>query len=332
MTRNKRTFMLLSVGAVIAFLSAHPIKARGQVAGTVAPPVAQGSFVVATGNSKAGSTYSAMYRELAKVCSSALTVSERETNGSPENIQLLTDNQVDGAIIQGDLASYIDQTDPQKIANVKTLFALAPEELHFIARADVKKEGGYGFGKFKVGGENIEFKTLDDLAGRKVGGVGGSILSGRVVAKQSGVAFQMVDAGNNDELKRMLLDGTFDAILVVGGAPHGLVKTLDTQFRLLPVSQETAAKLKAYSPAKLSYANMNQAGVPTVQTQALFVSRTYRSPQRLNDLAKLRACFEREVPNLQDARGSHPKWQQVDIANKGKWTWYELPVAPSDRR
>ena len=288
---------------------------------------AQDSFVVATGDSKKGSTYSAMFRELNKVCSAALPMVEKETTGSPENIDLLTSNTVNAAIAQGDLISYIDQTDPAKVQNVKTVFALAPEELHFIARADVKKEGGYGIGGFKVGGQEVSFRTLDDLAGRKVGGVGGSILSGRVVSKQSGLNFQMVDAGNNENLQKMLLDGSFDAILVVGGAPHGLVKTLDTRFRILPISQETAAKLKAYMPAKLSYSNLNQAGVPTVATQALFVSRSYRSPAMLASLAKLRACFEQQVPNLQDARGTHPKWQVVDTANRGRWVWYELPAA-----
>jgi TRAP-type uncharacterized transport system substrate-binding protein len=289
---------------------------------------AQDAFVVATGDSKKGSTYSAMFRELNKVCSASINMVEKETTGSPENIDLLTSNTVNAAIAQGDLISYIDQTDPAKVANVKTVFALAPEELHFIARSDVKTEGGInvpGLGNFK--GTKVEFKTLDDIAGRKVGGVGGSILSGRVVAKQSGLNFQMVDAGNNENLQKMLLEGQFDAILVVGGAPHGLVKTLDARFRLLPISQETAAKLKAYTPAKLSYANMNQAGVPTVQTQALFVSRTYRSPAMLASLAKLRSCFEQQVPNLQDARGTHPKWQVVDPSNHGRWTWYELPAA-----
>lgn len=291
------------------------------------PAHAQEQFIVATGDSKAGSTYSAMFRELNQTCSAALPMTEKESNGSVTNLQLLTDNQVNAAIVQGDLLNFVDQTDPAKVQNVKTLFTLAPEELHFIARADIKTEGGYGVGKFRFGADKVEFKTLSDLAGRKVGAVGGSILSGRVVAKQSGLNFQMVDAGNNDNLKKSLLDGTFDAILVVGGAPHGLVKSLDTNFRLLPVSQETASQLKAYTATKLSYQNLNQSGIPAVQTQALFVSRTYRSPQMLQKLASLRKCFNEQVPNIQDRTGSHPKWQQVDVSNQGKWTYYELPAS-----
>jgi TRAP-type uncharacterized transport system substrate-binding protein len=292
---------------------------------------AQEALVVATGDltpdpsagGRPKSTYAAMYRDLIRACSNVVPLQERTSTGSPMNLQLLADKEVDGAIVQGDLLTFIDQTDPAKVANVKTVFALAPEELHFIARADVKKEGGImGYGATKV-----EFKTLADLQGRKVGGVGGSILSGRVVAKQSGLNFQMVDAGNNENLQKMLLEGQFDAILVVGGAPHGLVKTLDARFRLLPISSETAEKLKAYTKATLSYANLNQAGVPTVQTQALLVSRVFRDPEMLNKLSKFRACFKSSVYKLQDAKGTHPKWGQVDPANEGKWAYYELPAA-----
>ncbi len=82
-----------------------------------------------------------------------------------------------------------------------------------------------------------------------------------------------------------------------------------------------------YAPTKLSYSNMNQAGIDSVTTQSLLVTRTYRSPDMQNTLAKLRDCFNKEVPNLQDARGSHPKWQLVDTADKGKWDYYDLPKA-----
>lgn len=296
--------------------------------------MAQSDFVVATGNTtpdketkQVTSTYVLMFRDIKKVCDNVVPLTEKPSNGSYSNLEFMANKEADAAILQGDVLSFIDQTDPAKVANIKTLFTLAPEELHFIARADVKTEGGINIGGMNFRGTKVEYRTLDDLAGRQVGAVGGSILSGRVVAKQSGLNFQMVDATSNEKLKEDLLNGKFDAILIVGGAPHNLVKGLDQRFRLLPISQETASKLKAYTKATLSYSNLNQAGVPSVQTQALFVTRVFRDPEMQQKLAKLRACVTSKVYALQDAKGTHPKWAQVDPQDKGRWSYYELPAA-----
>lgn len=286
---------------------------------------AQDVLVVSTGDAKAGSTYSKVFNELNRVCSAKnAPMTELTSTGSIQNIDNLTSNKVDAAVVQADLLFFTKATDPAKIANVKTLVSLYPEELHFIARADVKKEGGF----MGLGGNKVSFNTLNDLSGRPVGAVGGSVLSGRVVSAQSGLNFQIVEFPNNDALKTALLEGKVDSILVVGGAPHALVTSLDQRFRLLPVSAELQKKLgSVYAPAKLSYSNLNQAGIDTITTQSLIVTRTYKSPAKLQQLAKIRECFVNEVPNIQDARGSHPKWQLVDVADKGKWDYYDLPKA-----
>ncbi len=285
---------------------------------------AQDAFVVSTGDAKAGSTYSKVFNEFAKVCSKAVPMAEQTSNGSLMNLDNLSSNKVNAAIIQSDLLAFTKATDPAKVNNIKTLVTLYPEELHFIARGDVKKEGGF----MGIGANKVTFNTLNDLAGRVVGAVGGSVLSGRVVSAQSGLNFQIAEFPKNDALKAALLEGKVDTILVVGGAPHALVASLDQRFKLLSVSPELQKKLGGvYAPTKLSYSNMNQAGIDSVTTQSLLVTRTYRSPDMQNTLAKLRDCFNKEVPNLQDARGSHPKWQLVDTADKGKWDYYDLPKA-----
>ena len=163
------------------------------------------------------------------------------------------------------------------------------------------------------------------MAGRQVGAVGGSVLSGRVVAAQSGLNFQIVEFPDNNTLKDALLTGKVDTILVVGGAPHALVGSLDQRFRLLAVSPEIQKKVSGvYSATKLSYSNLNQAGIDALTTQSQIVTRTYRSPAMINQLTKFRTCFTREVPNLQDKTGSAPKWQLVDINDQGKWEYYQL--------
>lgn len=79
-----------------------------------------------------------------------------------------------------------------------------------------------------------------------------------------------------------------------------------------------------YKPAKLSYSNLNQAGVDSVSTQAQLVTRVWRGEDMQNKLKALRQCFTRNVPNIQDTVGSHAKWQDVKPADKGSWTYYEL--------
>lgn len=287
--------------------------------------VAQEKIIVATGDKKGGSTYSVMFGELNQMCGNGDWV-EKETKGGIDNKNLLIGNQVNAAIVQSDMLEFERRVDAPKVANIKTLIALFPEELHFIARADVKREGGYLGGL--VGGKDVKFNSLADLKGRNVGAVGGSIASANVVAANSGLGFKVLPVADNETLKAKLLSGELDAILVVGGAPHGLVKSLPATFKILPIPQDLVTKLSAsklYFPAKLSYQNLNASGVQSVATQALLVTRVYRSQEMIGKLKNMRACFDAKLGNIQDKTGTHPKWQEVDASNHGGWSWYELP-------
>jgi TRAP-type uncharacterized transport system substrate-binding protein len=278
-------------------------------------------FVVATGDSKGGSTYSKMFNELNKACSKSIQMTEQQSTGSIANLDMLIGNKVNAAMVQADMLFFNKSTDEAKVANIKTLVTLYPEELHFVARGDVKKEGGF----MGIGANKVVFNTINDLASRPVGAVGGSVLSGRVVSSQSGLNFQVVEYPNNDALKAALLDGKIDAILVVGGAPHSLISSLDQRYKLLSVPIDMQKKLSGvYSPTKLSYSNLNQAGVTSVATQSLLVARTYKSPAMTAQMSKLRSCFKNEAGNIADKIGTHAKWQLVDVNDQGKWAYYDL--------
>lgn len=284
---------------------------------------ASAQFTVATGDAKAGSTYSKMFQQLSAQCPNIMT--ETVSTGSVQNVELLTGNQVNAAIVQTDMLFYMKSTDPDKVANVRTVFTLHPEELHFIARADTKTEGGVGIGSFKIGGNSVTFTKVGDLKDRVVGAVGGSVISGRIFSSQSGLNFAVQQYPTNDALKTALLEGKVDTILVVGGAPHSMVQSLDTRYRILAVDSATQQKVAAvYKPTKVSYTNLNQAGVNTVATQANFVTRVYRSNDKLEQLKKIRNCFNTKLGDIQDTTGSHPKWQVVNGSDKGNWTFYEL--------
>lgn len=303
--------LLLTIVAMLYSASAH----------------AQEAFRVAVGN-PAG-TYGTMAKDLFSRCDAAATGLNVElvaTSGSIENIALLSGNKVNAAFVQSDILFATKESDPGKVSRIKSLFGLHPEELHFVARADVKKEGGWLGGR--IGGTSVTFTKLDDLTGRPLGAVGGSVFSGRVVSQYGRLRLQVVDAGNNDALLKQLLEAKIDSALMVGGQPLTIVEKLDTRYRLLPVPPELQRQLKeVYAPAKLSYSNLNQSGIDSLATQALMVTREYSSPAMLNNLAKLRACFEAKLPDIKDANGTHAKWQEVSLDAPGTWPRYALPAA-----
>jgi TRAP-type uncharacterized transport system substrate-binding protein len=282
----------------------------------------QEKFIIATGDKKAGSVYSTMFGELAATCSTGDWM-EQTTTGGVQNKDMLLGNKVSGAWLQADMLEFERRLDPSKVENIKTLVAMHQEELHFIARADVKKEGGF----MGVGGKEVSFKTLTDLKGRTVGAVGGSISSASVVSANSGLDFKVLPVADSTVLKQMLLEGKLDAILVVGGAPHPLVASLPASFKILSIPQDLVTKLassKLYSSALLSYSNVNASAVQSVSTQALLVTRVYRSKAMIAKLKEMRTCFAQKLGDIQDKNGTHPKWQFVDANNHGGWSWYEL--------
>jgi TRAP-type uncharacterized transport system substrate-binding protein len=282
----------------------------------------QEKFIIATGDKKAGSVYSTMFGELAATCSTGDWM-EQTTTGGVQNKDMLLGNKVSGAWLQADMLEFERRLDPSKVENIKTLVAMHQEELHFIARADVKKEGGF----MGVGGKEVSFKTLTDLKGRTVGAVGGSISSASVVSANSGLDFKVLPVTDSTALKQMLLEGKLDAILVVGGAPHPLVASLPASFKILSIPQDLVTKLassKLYSSALLSYSNVNASAVQSVSTQALLVTRVYRSKAMIAKLKEMRTCFTQKLGDIQDKNGTHPKWQFVDANNHGGWSWYEL--------
>lgn len=289
--------------------------------------VAQEKFTIAGGGGmKNGSTYSWMLGDLAKWCSTdSFVLEEVNTNGGIQNLEFLKGNKVKSAVIPSDLLLSAKLENPTSVAMIRTLFALHPEELHLIARGDIKKEGGVSIGNFNVGGTSVSYSHPEDLRGRAVGAVGGSVRSAQILSEFLKLNLKVTPFDDNLKLTNALLTGQIDAIVVVAGAPSALVQTLDSRFKLLPV-RSNAELAAVYSPAKLQYEKLNGGkAVDTISTQALFVTRTFRDPDMLTSLAKLRACFTTYLPKIQDADGSHAKWQLVDSNDRGKWEYYDLP-------
>lgn len=282
-------------------------------------PAAQAQMRVATG--KAGDTYSSMLRQLNARCSGDVAIMEVPSAGSNDNINQLVGNQVNAAFTQSDVLWLRARTED--LADVKTLLALHPEQVHIVARTSsgIKEGGTLGYGA-----KEVVFNDITSLAGRKVGAAGGSLITAQVIRLQSEIPFQVVQLDTGDAVLQALASGQIAAAVFVGGAPLGTVSKLGPDHKLLPIPAPVVEKLKGvYRPARLNYQRMNAAGVATVATDALFVTRQYKTPKMTSGLAKLRSCALSSVDELKETTGTHPAWRYVEPSNKGKWAWYDLP-------
>jgi TRAP-type uncharacterized transport system substrate-binding protein len=270
-------------------------------------------------------TYSRMFKEMVGICNQNVYI-EVGSSGSMENIERLLANEINAAMVQTDVMFLKARTED--MGAIKTLVALHPEEVHFIAKGDTGlKSGGY-FGT-SIGGKAVVFNTISDLEGYTVGAVGGSSITAQIIRLQSEISFKLVEFPKNEEMLAALQNNQIQCAIMVGGSPMSAVKDLGREYKLLSVSEQIVKKLAdmGYKPAKLTYSKMGPGGtgVPTIATDALLVMREYKSPRYAVPLMQLRECLYKNLVDLQETTGKHPKWIDVKEDNKGKWAYMVFP-------
>lgn len=281
---------------------------------------------ISTGSSSG--SYSRITKELSTACMSLQPVAESNSAGSMENVDRLVGNTTQAAFVQTDVLFFRSRSED--LSSVKTLVAFHPEQVHVVATAQVFKEGGtLGFGA-----KEVQMNTLDDLQGRTVVASGGSFITAQVIRLQTEINFNLVEVETADLAIKYLTEGKASAAILVGGAPLNTISVLDKRFKLLAFTENHIGKLKnVYKPAKLNYSKIGAAGVSTVSTDAILVSREYKTPKMIESLSKLRKCIMDNAAEIAETDGTHPAWQSVDVTNQGKWPWYELkqPVVNSKK-
>ena len=282
-------------------------------------------FVVSTG--LAGNTYDTMFKQLSDQCQTKVgsPFIGKPSSGSVENIERLLNNDVVAAIVQTDVLHFRARTDDMN--RFKVLFALYPEEVHVVALKERKVSGIVEKVLDMFRGPTI-YASLADLRDRKVGAWGGSYITAQNMRLQSNVPFSVTELPNQIEATAALERGELDAVFAVGGSPLGWVQSLDSRFKLLSIGDAEVAKLKGvYRLARVSYARLAATGIQTVSTDALMVTRDYRSTEMVSLLAKVRACFRSSLQELREQPGNHAKWDLVDPLAMAKWPMYEPPTA-----
>ena len=301
-----KTFKSLSILAVLA-LAASTASYAQQVK-------------VATGGPKG--TYHALFSNIADKCGQEMAVIGVNTTGSLENLDKLTNKEVGAGFVQTD--ALFASAQGRDLGNIKTLVAFHRESVHVVALANTGvKVGGNMLG---MGKKDLAFNTVEDLAGFKVAAAGGSLITAQLIKMQGQVNWTIVPVDSADAALAAVKSGQVQAAVLVGGQPLGNVRGLDSQFKLVGFKPATIELLKTvYVQDRLSYPKLSTSAVPTLATEALLVTRTVSTPERVAALASFRSCIQRNIPEWQDADGAHPAWGQVSSDNKGKWAYYVLP-------
>jgi TRAP-type uncharacterized transport system substrate-binding protein len=289
------------------------------------PALAQSQLKVADGSSSG--TYAKMLGEIKEVCSDTIALVEEGTSkGAIDNLQMLVDNQVSGAFMHSDVIYF--RAMNEDLSKLKTLIALYPEDVHVLVKRDSGLKAGTLFNK-----QPVVFNSVEDLAGYKVGAAGGGTITAQVIRLQAQIAYDFVPFNSGKEVMDALAANQIQAAIFVGGAPLPNLKDLGPEYKLVGFNANTVDKLKSvYRPTTISYSKMQSTGVRTVAPDALFVVREYKTERMVGALANLRACFYKNLPDLQETPGKHPKWQVVDPENHGKWPWYQLPETTATKK
>ncbi len=290
------------------------------------PALAQNNKLLIAASSSSG-TYAKMLGEIIEVCSSddlSITEVKSVKGGAPGNLAALMNNEVSAAFLHSDVI-YAAAAADSAYRQLQTLVSLYPEEVHVVVKrsSGLKKGGTMG-----IGAKPVEFNTLADLRGYKVGGAGGGAITAKVLQGSGEGGFEVIEKATGDELLGALAGGEVQAAIFVGGAPLEVIKKLDAStYKLIPIPEEIFNRVSSiYKRATINYPGLTTSAIKTVAPSAILLTRKYKSPKMVGPQQKFRACFYQNLDELKETPGKHTKWQLVNENDQGTWTWLELPA------
>jgi len=277
----------------------------------LASPLAgqQKPLIVSTGD--ANGTYVRFFNEIAKTCPDS-PLRGITSKGSLENVERVINNDANIGFAQIDVlfAKRLIEHDPG-VEHIRTLLVLYLEEIHILIPASSASS----------------IRVFSDLAGKRIGAYGGSDVTARILFATTKVQPAGILDFPGPTAAVRALGGTIDAVLGVGGKPLPWVKALSPQYKLVPFD-EYAKVSTIYFPGLLDYTNLDQpGGVRTIAVPSLLITRDYTIPKIVTPLLTLRSCIIKNLETLRETVGNHPKWGQVNPANRGPWPYFE-PTKP----
>lgn len=303
-------------------LSLFPAVLALMAAFGAAPAQADEPLAIVTGP-KIG-TYYAFGKDIAQVGSKAgLEVAVKPSEGSIDNIKRINSSEnASLGIVQSDVLGFLARSkSPESIrmaSNLRMIFPFFNEEVHVLARKDIK--------------------SFSELKGKKV--AVGEDGSGNMLTSINLFSLMDIQPAQTEKISPAqgvvaVLKGDLDAVIFVGGKPVRLFKNLEDltlpenqkyaamleQVHFLPM--DNARMLEEYRPAELSSADYSfvKQPVPTIAVQAVMISYDFsqgNNRRRCEKLAQLATAMRNEMPMLQEK--GHPKWKEVNLdASSGLW-------------
>lgn len=256
-------------------------------------------------------TYIKIGRDIAglgKACGQTLNVVE--SAGSLENFSGVRNRRnTQFGIVQNDVLEYLktfeanDADIQQAVRGVRIMFPLYNEEVHVLARTDIK--------------------SMADLAGRKVAvGVkdSGTYLTASLMLDILRVRDVQKVEVNPDKALPQLQSGEIDAFFYVAGAPASLFEGegIDgAKFHLVPITE--APLLATYIPARIDAGTygFQKEPVDVVAVKAVLMTFDYDKKRNAyhRESCKAVADFSNYIiSNLDKLQATgHPKWKTVDL-------------------
>lgn len=269
-------------------------------------------------------TYYAFGKDIAVAVSREhIDVDVKTSEGSIDNIKRINSSENAAlGIVQSDVLGFLARaknSDSLKIANsLRMVFPLYNEEVHVLARSNIKNFAGLQGKKIAIGedGSGSMLTSINLLSMMSV--VPGEVK--KIPSAQGVVA---------------VLKGELDAAVFVGGKPVRLFKNLEDL--TLPENQKYASMLEQvhflpldnpkmleeYKPAEITPADYHfvTQKVPTISVQAMLVSYDFsksNNKKRCALLEKFVKALRDDLPALRE-RG-HVKWKEVNLdADAGSW-------------
>lgn len=296
----------------------------------VVPMSAQQNQITVADDSSSG-TYKKMLGEVIGVCSTeSFSIAEAQgvSGGAVGNLQALVDNKAQAAFMHSDVYQYNAQSDPT-YNRFQTLVALYPEPIHVLALKQSKSTRTVSSTTFGIttGSQQVpvNFNSLSDIDGFKVGAAGGGWVTVRVL-KGADAKFTPVEYPGGADVIKALDNGEIAAAIFVGAAPLPNLEKLDrSKYKILPIGEAIANRLaNAYRTATVNYPGMTSGPVKTLAPLATLMTRKYSTPEKIAAQRHLRECIYKNLPALQD--NASPNWQSVDVNDHGIATmpWLDL--------
>jgi TRAP transporter TAXI family solute receptor len=308
---------------VLALIVAGAAKTQAQqsypsTAGTAtAPPL---SPLVSRGNTGAvgvitgmeGGTYAQTGADLTILDDETLRVLPTLGKGSLQNLSdILYLRGIDIGFVQADALVYAKQHDmfPGLTQNIRYIAKLYDEEVHVLARKDIKQ--------------------LEDLNGQRINVdvIGsGSAMTAEILLDALGIKPKVEHDKQVNALQK-LKSGEIAAIIHVGGAPipllAGVSAASEPHFLPIPLSQTLA---QTYLPDKFTHDTYpalvpSDAPVPTIAVGDVLAAFAW-SPrsERYNNVSHFVDVFFSKFDQFQQPP-RHPKWREVNLtAEVPGWT------------